>query len=68
MKKNNVGRPSLGITKKYSITLDEQDYYIFQAYLKEYNFTASQVLRIMIKDFIKRKKLQEKLNKEKVML
>lgn len=53
---NKVGRPSIGDTKKVSITLTEEDWKSLDSFQTKYNLTSrSQLLRIVIRDFIQDK-------------
>lgn len=62
------GRKSIGITKKYSITLPKQYYHAFDMFLHDENLSASEFLRRLIVDFVDEKKLfnQYKINDDDI--
>lgn len=51
------GRPRIGISKKYNITLPDDYYDTFNEYIKNHGYSASSFLRMLIIDFIDSKKL-----------
>lgn len=58
------GRKPIGITKKYSISLPKNYFHVFDFYLHDNGFTASEFLRELICDFIDKKGLLQKYMKE----
>lgn len=54
------GRPRIGISKKYNITLPDEYYYTFNEYIKKYGYSASSFLRELIIDFIDSKEMLKK--------
>lgn len=51
------GRPRIGISKKYNITLPDYYYYSFNEYIKKHGYSASSFLRELIIDFIDNKQM-----------
>lgn len=49
--KNSVGRPSLGVTKKVSITLPEEIWNMIEQRKEELGVSQSQTLRMMIEGY-----------------